>query len=83
MFWDALINMFDHDRSAARGEMASQKLIVFKHDKELGNASAHKLFDLINITCKDTSRPARKFSDYEVIIDKDNVPNGVNLQELL
>jgi len=80
LFWDALINMFDHDRSAARGEMASQKLIIFKHDKELGNAPAHKLFDLIEINCIDKSRPARKFSDYEVTIDKNSVPAGVELQ---
>jgi len=83
LFWEALMNMFDHDRSASRGEMASQKLIVFKHDKELGNASAHKLFELIKVRRKDESKPARKFADYEVNIDKSNVPNGVTLQELL
>ncbi len=83
LFWEALINMFDHDRSAARGEMASQKLIIFKHDKKLGNASAHKLFELIKVRRKDESKPARKFADYEVDIDKGNVSNGVTLQELL
>jgi len=79
LFWDALINMFDHDRSAARGEMASQKLIIFKHDKELGNASAHKLFELVDVKRIDESKPARKYSDYEVIVDKDSVPEGVIL----
>ena len=81
--WNALINMFDHDRSAARGEMAAQKLIVFKHDSELGNAPAHKLFELVEVKRKDKSVPSRHFSDYEVIIQKDDKPDGVTLQELL
>lgn len=81
LFWNALINMFDHDRSAARGEMAAQRLIVFKHDSELGNAPAHKLFDLINVKRRDEARPARKFADYEVTVAKENVPSGVTLQE--
>lgn len=83
LFWDALMNMFDHDRSAARGEMAAQKLIVFKHDNELGNAPAHKLFDLVSVKNKNQDRPARAFSDYDVVIDKDAVPSGVELMELL
>lgn len=84
LFWNALLNMFDHDRSAARGEMAAQKLIVFKHDSELGNAPAHKLFDLITVTrATDESIPARAFSDYNVTIDRDNIPQGVSLDEKL
>jgi len=83
LFWDALKNMFDHDRSAARGEMAAQKLIVFKHDSELGNAPAHKLFDLIRLDKKDESKPPRAFSDYDVIVDKSAVPQGIDLLELL
>ncbi|MCI5130306.1 MAG: type I-C CRISPR-associated protein Cas7/Csd2 [Candidatus Electrothrix sp. EH2] len=83
LLWDALINMFDHDRSAARGAMAAQKLIVFKHDSELGNAPAHKLFELVDVQRKDKSVPTRSFADYEVSIDTKNVPNGVTLQELL
>jgi len=83
LFWDALKNMFDHDRSAARGEMATQKLIVFKHDSELGNAPAHKLFDLVRIDKKDESKPPRAFSDYDVVVDKSTVPQGVELLELL
>ena len=84
LFWNALLNMFDHDRSAARGEMAAQKLIVFKHDSELGNAPAHKLFDLVTVTrATDESIPARAFSDYNVTIDRNNIPQGVSLEEKL
>jgi len=81
LFWNALIYMFDHDRSASRGEMATQKLFVFKHDSELGNAPAHKLFDLIKIERKDISLPPRKFSDYKVDVEKERLPNGLELQE--
>lgn len=84
LFWKALMNMFDHDRSAARGEMAAQKLFVFKHDSALGNAPAHKLFDLVRIDKKDNDRPARSFSDYQdVVVDKNAVPQGVELLERL
>jgi CRISPR-associated protein Csd2 len=83
LFWDALKNMFDHDRSAARGEMASQALIVFKHDSDLGNAPAHKLFDLVKVEKKDTSKPSRAFSDYRLSVEKSGVPKGVELLELL
>ena len=83
LFWETLKNMFDHDRSASRGEMAAQKLIVFKHDSKLGNAPANKLFDLVQVRRKNDSQPAREFSDYEVFIEKENVPVGVVLDELL
>ena len=83
LFWDSLKNMFDHDRSAARGEMAAQKLIVFKHDSELGNSPAHKLFDTVKVERKNNTKPARFFSDYNVIVYKNAVPNGVELMELL
>ncbi len=83
LFWNTLQNMFDHDRSAARGEMASQKLIVFKHDSELGNAPAHKLFDLVDVQRKNSEKPPRMFADYDVIIDKANTPSGVTLMELI
>ena len=83
LLWDALGSMFDHDRSAARGEMATQKLIVFKHNSALGNAPAHKLFDLVTVERKDKTKPARQFSDYSVMIDKDDLPDGVTLEELL
>ena len=83
LLWNALGNMFEHDRSAARGFMSSRKLIVFKHDSELGNAPAHKLFDAIKIERKNNTRPARKFDDYSVVINKDEIPKGVTLQELM
>ncbi|BCL62063.1 type I-C CRISPR-associated protein Cas7/Csd2 [Desulfomarina profundi] len=79
LFWDALVNMFDHDRSAARGEMAARKLIIFKHDSELGNAPASKLFDLVTVEkiCGDT--PPRSFADYTVTVGE--APAGVSLVE--
>lgn len=83
LFWAALKNMFDHDRSAARGEMAAQKLMVFKHDNDLGNAPAHKLFDLISVEKRDKEKPARAFSDYNVVVDKGEVPPGVKIMEML
>jgi len=82
LFWDALKNMFDVDRSAARGLMSAQKLIVFKHDSVLGNAPANKLFDLVKIEKKCKGAP-RSFSDYTVTIDKDNLPAGVNIEEMI
>ena len=83
LLWNALSNMFEHDRSAARGFMSSRKLIVFKHDSELGNAPAHKLFDTVKVKRKDDTRPARQFDDYSVSINEDQIPSGVTLQELM
>lgn len=82
LFFEALRNMFDVDRSAARGLMSAQKLIVFRHDSMLGNAPANKLFDLVKIEKKTDAAP-RSFSDYNVTIDKDSVPNGVTVEELI
>lgn len=82
LFWNALKNMFDVDRSAARGLMSAQKLIVFKHDSILGNAPANKLFDLVKVEKKCEGAP-RSFSDYEVSIDKDNCPQGVTIEEMI
>lgn len=80
LFWRALINMFEHDRSAARGEMAARKLFVFKHNDKLGNAPAHKLFDLIQVKRNiPDSEPVRKFSDYDLVVDTSAVPEGVEL----
>jgi CRISPR-associated protein Csd2 len=82
LLFEALINMFEHDRSAARGKMSVRKLWVFKHDSELGNAPANRLFESINIKRKDESKPARAFSDYE--IEKIGaMPKGVKVEELL
>ena len=81
LFWAALMNMFDHDRSAARGEMAPQKLLVFKHDSELGNAPAHKLFDLIRVERRENDeKPARFFGDYKVMLEEAGIPEGVTLE---
>lgn len=82
LFWDALKNMFDVDRSAARGLMSAQKLIVFKHDSALGNAPANKLFDLVEVK-KTCDGAPRSFSDYEVTIDKDALPANVTIEELI
>ena len=81
LLWEALLGMFEHDRSAARGEMATRKLIVFEHDGRLGNAPAHELFERVTVTNKAPLRPTRAFSDYEVIVDRDNLPAGVTLLE--
>jgi CRISPR-associated protein Csd2 len=85
LFWDALKNMFDVDRSAARGLMSAQKLIVFKHDSVLGNAPANKLFDLVKVEkVKEKCEGApRSFSDYTVTINKDALPAGVTIEELI
>jgi CRISPR-associated protein Csd2 len=83
LFWEALKNMFDVDRSAARGLMSAQKLIVFKHDSELGNAPANKLFDLVKIEKKDNNDVPRSFFDYNVTIDTENLPQGVTIEEMI
>ena len=83
LLWESLKNMFDLDRSAARGLMAARRLIVFKHDDDLGNAPAHKLFELVKVEAKDPNRPARSFSDYEITIDESKLPKGVQLLDLI
>lgn len=79
VFWQSLINMFDHDHSAARGQMNARGLYVFEHDNKLGNAPAHKLFDLISVEVKDASKPIRAFSDYNIQVDENGLPDGVIL----
>ncbi|MGX2040923.1 type I-C CRISPR-associated protein Cas7/Csd2 [Methylocaldum sp. MU1018] len=79
LLWQALENMFEHDRSAARGEMATRGLYVFEHDSELGNAHAHSLFERIRPQLKDGVTVPRSFADYEVAIDEAELPAGVNL----
>ena len=83
LLWEALKNMFDLDRSAARGLMAARRLIVFKHKDDLGNAPAHKLFELVKVEAKDPSSPARSFSDYEITVDESKLPKGVELLDLI
>lgn len=79
LLWETLCNMFENDRSAARGLMSTQKLVIFKHDSALGNAPAHSLFKRVNLTRKDDSKPARDFSDYGLKIDENNLPAGVSI----
>lgn len=94
LLFEALDNMFEHDRSAARGEMAKRKLIVFRHDCALGKAHAHELFDRVKTLRAhkgskhpigheqtDNWPPARSFDDYEIVIDRDGLPTGVELIE--
>lgn len=81
LLWEALVNMFDQDHSAARGKMATRKLIVFKHQSKLGNAPAWKLFDTVTVQATET--PARTYGDYDVRIDQEAIPSNVELMELL
>lgn len=83
LLFEALINMFENDRSAARMEMNAQKLIVFEHATVLGNAPAQNLFKLIKIELKDGVKFPRSFEDYSVEIDHDNLPEGVEIIEKL
>lgn len=77
LLWQAILNMFEHDHSAARGKMAVRELIVFKHDSELGNAPAYKLFDLVKAEKKEDVVSPRAYSDYVVSVDEKGVPAGV------
>ena len=85
LFWRALINMFEHDRSAARGEMAARKLIVFKHDSAMGNAPAHVLFDAVTVSPAhaDADSAPRRFADYRVEVNNAASPEGVSVSELI
>ena len=85
LFWRALINMFEHDRSAARGEMAARKLVVFEHESAMGNAPAHVLFDAVTVVPAqaDANSAPRRFADYRVEIDRSAIPTGVAVQELI
>lgn len=91
LLWRSLINLFEHDRSAARGEMSARKLIVFEHDHPMGNAPAHVLFDAVSVVRAEPdgdndgndTPPARRFADYRVSIDTAAIPAGVTVKELL
>ena len=83
ILWQALQNMFDLDRSASRGTMAPQKLIVFKHQSALGNAPAHRLFERIAATRRVSVQTARQFSDYEFSINRNDLPENVEMVEML
>lgn len=84
LLWEAILNMFEHDHSAARGKMAVRELIVFRHDSELGNAPAWKLFESVSVKRKnpDDTSPARSYYDYQVTVDTDHLPAGVTCQRL-
>lgn len=79
--WEALENMFEHDRSAARGKMATRKLVVFEHSTKLGNAHADSLFASVRVRRIDESQPARAFSDYTVTVDREVIPSTVKVIE--
>ena len=83
LLWQAIINMFEHDHSAARGNMAVRELIVFRHDSELGEAPAYKLFDTVSVKRKDDTKVARQYSDYEVSIDNARIPAGVTCTRMV
>lgn len=83
LLWEAIINMFEHDHSAARGKMAVRKLIVFKHESMLGNAPAHKLFEAVKIERLDEHKPPRSYNDYQVSIDYAAIPEGVSVGEMV
>lgn len=77
LLWQAVLNMFEHDHSAARGKMTVQKLIIFKHESALGNAPSHKLLDRVSVHKKDAETLPRAFADYVVEIDVQAMPEGV------
>ena len=81
LFFTALEQMFEHDRSAARGEMSTRGLYVFKHENMLGNAHANQLFSRVKVTLKDKTKPPRDFSDYSVEVDETELPSGISLDK--
>lgn len=84
LLWQAIINMFEYDRSAARGKMAVRELIVFKHDSELGNAPAWQLFEAVKVCRKDDgAAPARCYADYQVSVDEEAIPEGVTCTRMI
>lgn len=78
LLWQAILNMFELDHSAARGKMAVRELIIFKHDSELGNAPAYKLFDLVKVNRRESVAVPRTYSDYIVDVDEAHLPSGVS-----
>ncbi|WP_293736369.1 type I-C CRISPR-associated protein Cas7/Csd2 [uncultured Phascolarctobacterium sp.] len=83
LLWQSIINMFEYDRSAARGNMAVRELIVFKHASELGNAPAYKLFDTVSVKRKDGVVTARSYNDYEVEVAEEKLPEGVSCTRMI
>lgn len=83
LLWQAIINMFEYDHSAARGNMAVRELIVFKHATELGNAPAYKLFDTVSVKRKEGVIAARSYNDYEVEVAEHKLPEGVSCTSMI
>ena len=80
LLWQAILNMFEGDRSAARGKMAVRRLIVFRHDSEFGNAPAWKLFDRVHVQCREGVSAPRSYADYDVSVDENDLPEGVRCE---
>ncbi|HRZ37924.1 MAG TPA: type I CRISPR-associated protein Cas7 [Candidatus Paceibacterota bacterium] len=83
LFWQALTQIFDDDRSASRGTMAPRKPVVFKHQSALRNAQAHRLFERVAVPCKPSTSSARRFTDYDVAVHKTDPPSDIERIELL
>lgn len=83
ILWESLANAFEHDHSAARGEMNARALIVFKHDSKLGNARSTQLFNLVKVEKKEGIEFPRHFEDYTLTIDRENLPQGVTIEEMI
>jgi CRISPR-associated protein Csd2 len=94
--FDALKTMFEHDRSAARGEMGSRRVVAFKHSSVLGNAPAYELFDRVTVQRRfrgdlypldddrlDNAPPARRYEDYEISLQRDGLPQGIEIVNVL
>ena len=83
LLWEAIINMFEHDHSAARGKMAVRELIVFKHSKELGDCPAYRLFDAVEVRKKEGVEYPRCYSEYAVEIHRDQIPETVEVKRMI
>lgn len=83
LLFEAIINMFEVDHSAARGKMSTRELFVFKHESELGNCPAHKLFDLIKVEKKEGVIAPRAYTDYVVTVDEDSIPKDVTMKRMI
>ena len=83
LLWEAIINMFEHDHSAARGKMAVRELIVFKHSKELGDCPAYKLFDAVEVKKKENVVYPRQYQDYTVQVHEDQIPGSVEVKRMI
>ena len=83
LLWEAIINMFENDHSAARGKMAVRELIVFKHSKELGDCPAYKLFDAVEVSKKEDVEYPRKYQDYKVCVHEETIPDSVEVKRMI